>query len=103
MPVRYYLTTFDLENSKGREAEYAKVRRRLEFLVGKQNYLRIVKQCCIVQTSLNAAALRNSIRQVTGSQSNILVVRLRHGYSTAINDPSIRQKARDFLDQVPNT
>jgi hypothetical protein len=39
MPFRYYLVTFDLVNSRGREAEYAITRKALEFLVGRATTL----------------------------------------------------------------
>jgi hypothetical protein len=101
MAVEYYLVTFDLINSKGRANEYETVRRRLRFLVGPQNYCRVVKQCCLIRTKLGPTTVRQSIEQTIGSQSNTLIVPLRYGYSMRIKDPVTRVQARDFLRSIP--
>lgn len=103
MPDRFYLATFDLVNSRGREAEYARARAALEFLVGSANYHRPVKQCCIIGTdkSINAGRIKDTLRQTLGSNSNILVVRLRHGYATALIQPANRARTRTVLGSIP--
>lgn len=102
MAIRHYLVTFDLVGSKGRESEYGAARRALEFLVGSQNYFRIVMQCCLVRTDkYYAAALKNSLSQRLGSQSNILVVRLRHGYAMKLLNQTTREEALEFLGNIP--
>lgn len=102
MALRYYLVTFDLVGSKGREAEYAAARRSLKFLVGSPNYLRVVMQCALVRTDkYYASALKNSLAQRLGSQTNILVVRLRHGYALKLLDQQRRKDALSFLGNIP--
>ena len=102
MADRYYLVTFDLQNSKGREAEYAKARGALQFLVGSSNYYGLLKQCSIVRTSLMASRLQQTLMQILGQNCNILIVRLRYGYSFRIRDPQIRQRAKELLNNIPS-
>jgi hypothetical protein len=102
MALEYYLVTFDLIQSKGRESEYDTVRRRLRFLVGQQNYCRVVKQCCLIRTELDAKTIRQSIEQTIGPQSNTLIVPLRRGYSLRIKDAATRNSAIEFLRGIPN-
>lgn len=101
MADRYYIVTFDLENSQGREAEYSRVRRRLEALVGPTNYYRPLMQCCIVRTHLYAAQIRDSMKQTLGSNCNILVTRLRHGYAHHIRNSSTRLRTDNMLRNIP--
>jgi hypothetical protein len=104
MAFRYYLVTFDLVNSKGRESEYAVARRALEFLVGKTHYFRIVMQCSLIRTDRhNALALKNSLSQRLGAQSNILVVRLRHGYALKLLNQQKSNAAHEFLKEIPTS
>jgi hypothetical protein len=98
---RYYIVTFDLEESKGQELEYNKIRQRLEGLVGKENYFRPVKQCCIVKTPLSARHIRNSMLQTLGPKCNILVVRLRFGYAFRIKDVQERQRTNRLMNAIP--
>lgn len=99
---RYYMVTFDLVGAKGREAEYEQARKALQFMVGPQNYIRIVKQCCFVRTDRhNAARLRDSLQQMLGSKSNILVVRLRHGYAFRLMKHADQVAAANFLQSIP--
>lgn len=101
MVDRFYLVTFDIVNSKGREAEYNKVRQALMTLVGTSQYVRAVKQCCLVRTPLPASALRNSVQQILGFQCNILVVRLAFGYGVDIKDSQTRLDTLRFLNSIP--
>ena len=100
MPDRFYLVTFDLKESHTRQAEYLKVRSRVRNLVGRENFCQIVKQCCMVRTSLDAASIRNSMKQVIGERCNILVVRLRKGYAFKLLDPAMQRRAREFLGSI---
>jgi hypothetical protein len=101
MAVEYYLVTFDLINSKGRESEYATVKNRLRLLVGPQNFCRVVKQCCLIRTKLDAKTIRQSVEQTIGSQSNTLILPVRRGYSLRVKDPATRNAAIDFLKSIP--
>jgi hypothetical protein len=101
MADRFYLVTFDIKNSKGREAEYSQVRGALLTLVGRSNYLRSIKQCCLVRTPLPASALRNSVKQILGYNCNILVVRLAFGYGIDIKDAATRLDTLKFLNSIP--
>jgi hypothetical protein len=100
--TRYYLVTFDLKNSKGREAEYKRADDALVLRYGPQNYWRIVKQCRIIRTSQDARHIRDSLHQRLGGNCNILVVRLRRGYAFTLMDPQDRAKARDCLQNIPS-
>lgn len=104
MADRYYLATFDLVNSEGRQAEYAKARAALEFLVGGQNYYRPVKQCCILKSdgSVNAARIKKTLTQNLGSDCNVLVVRLRHGHAIHLLDRENRIETEALLAGLPN-
>jgi hypothetical protein len=101
MPYHYYVATFDLEQSKGREAEYGKVRQALECLVGSKNYYRPVKQCCIVRTNLNADTLRDSMTQTLGPRCNILIARLRFGFAFRIRNPETKRETGMWMRGIP--
>lgn len=102
MTGRFYMVTFDLIGSKGRENDYAKARGALRFLVGEGNYWDLVKQCAIVRTNKDARVIMNSLTQSLGLECNILVVRLRRGYAFRLRDVGKRAKARDCLQQIPS-
>lgn len=103
-PDRYYLVTFDLIGSKGREGDYARAHAAITLLVGGgKNYYRIVKQCCMVRTRHNAARLRDSLKQTLGGSCNILVVRLRGGYAYSIKSPLTRAKATEILAEISSS
>jgi hypothetical protein len=101
MSERFYMVSFDLENSKYRTNEYTKIRRYLENLVGSRNYHRLTKQCCILKTDQRSAAIRDGIKQRLGSNCNILVVRLQYGYAFHLPDPVVRAEAIDVLTSIP--
>lgn len=101
MTNRFYMVTFDLENSANRTNEYAKVRADLKLMVGAARYHSFTKQACIVQTSNNAAAIRNRMAQKLGGNCNILVVRLRHGYAFKLRDSRIKAQASEVLRSIP--
>lgn len=102
MAERYYLATFDLVDSEGRQAEYAKARAALEFLVGGPNYYRPVKQCCILRSSVNAARIKGTLTQTLGSNCNVLVVRLRRGHAIHLLDSENREETEALLRDLPN-
>lgn len=79
MANRFYMVTFDLENSANRTNEYAMVRADLMAMVGASNYHGFTKQACIVQTSNAAGAIRDRMVQKLGGDCNILIVRLQRG------------------------
>ncbi len=107
MANRFYMVTFDLEHSATRTAEYAQVRADLKFMVGPANYHGFTKQACIVQTSQNAAAIRDRMAQKLGGDCNILVVRLAHGYAFKFSatklkaEPSMKAQAAAVLRSIP--
>jgi hypothetical protein len=102
MAERYYLVTFDLENSAGREADYERVRNDLKQLVGPMNYHKPLKQCCIVKTDKNAATIRNAMTQRLGQQCNILVARLRFGFAFRIRDRHTHAETSALLRRIGN-
>jgi hypothetical protein len=102
MTGRFYMVTFDLENSKGRTNDYPKARQALQFLVGDGNYWDLVKQCAIVRTNNDARAIMNTLTQQLGPDCNVLVVRLRRGYAFKLRDVDKRAKARDCFQQIPS-
>jgi len=102
MSDRFYLVTFDLRNSKGREAEYRQADESLKFRFGRDNFWKIVKQCRIIRTGQDAREIRSTLSQVLGSNCNILVVRLRRGYAFRIVDARDRRVARGLLSQIPS-
>lgn len=101
MANQFYMVTFDLENSANRTNEYAMVRIDLKAMVGASNYHGFTKQACIVQTSNNAAAIRNRMAQKLGGDCNILVVRLQHGYAFKLTDSKIKAQAAAVLRSIP--
>lgn len=100
MASRFYMVTFDLENAANRTAEYAQVRADLKLMVGAANYHSFTKQACIVQTSYDAAAIRDRMAQKLGGNCNILVVRLRHGYAFKLKDPKVKEQAAAVLRSI---
>jgi hypothetical protein len=102
MTGRFYLVTFDLENSRGREAEYTLADTALRFRFGAKNFWKIVKQCRIVRTNQDARQIRASLQQTLGGNCNILIVRLRRGYAFTLTTPAARITARDCLQQIPS-
>lgn len=102
MTGRFYIVTFDLQNSKGREAEYPRADAALRLRFGSQNFWKIVKQCRIVRTNEDARQIRATLQQVLGGNCNILVVRLRRGYAFKLTTPAARIVARDCLQQIPS-
>jgi|GEM_PF-6172721 len=50
-PTKYYLVTFDLEDSQNRQNEYTLAEDTLRFRFGSRNYWKIVKQCAILRTN----------------------------------------------------
>jgi hypothetical protein len=101
MTDRFYLVTFDLQNSKGREAEYTRADTALRFRFGAQNFWKIVKQCRIVRTNQNARQIQATLQQTLGGNCNILIVRLRRGYAFTLTTATARITARDCLQQIP--
>lgn len=101
MTGRYYMVTFDITPSKGRNNDYKMVNDSLMMQFGMSNYWSIVKQCCIIRTARDARSIRDSISQKLGSDCNILVVRLRRGYAFKLIDPVKRQNAQNVLSQIP--
>jgi hypothetical protein len=99
--ARFYMVTFDLENSAKRTAEYAQVRADLRLMVGAANYHGFTKQACIVQTSNTAAAIRDRMAQKLGGDCNILVVRLRYGYAFKLKDRTMKAQAAAVLRSIP--
>jgi hypothetical protein len=97
------MVTFDLEHSANRTAEYAQVRADLKVMVGAANYHHFTKQACIVQTSNNAAAIRDRMAQKLGGDCNILVVRLCHGYAFKLKDHKVKAQAAAMLRSIPST
>jgi hypothetical protein len=102
MTKRFYLVTFDLIGSRGRENEYKRAEDALTFRFGKDNYWKLVKQCAVVRTNQDARAIRDVLQQRLGRNCNILVMRLRRGYAFSIRDPLKRQAAKDCLQQIPS-
>lgn len=102
MTSRFYMVTFDLRNSKGRENEYAKADAALKFRYGDQNYWKIVKQCRIIRTNQDARQIRDMLNQSLGGNCNILVVRLKRGFAFTLLNPLDRVVARDCLQQIPS-
>ncbi len=101
MSNRFYMVTFDLENSANRTNEYQKVRADLRAMVGPAHYHGFTKQACIIQTSSNARAIRDRMAQKLGGDCNILVVRLCHGYAFKLLDPTVRVQAAAVLRSIP--
>lgn len=100
MTARFYMVTFDLRNSKGRENEYVKADNALKFRFGPQNYWKIVKQIRIVKTGQDARQIRDMLHQTLGGNCNILIVRLRRGYAYTLINPKDRETAKDCLQQI---
>ncbi len=102
MSLRFYMVTFDLENSANRTDEYTKVRNDLKLMVGTANYHGFTKQACIVQTSKDVRAIRDRMAQKLGGNCNILVVRLRKGFAFKLLDPIARAQANGVLRSIPS-
>ena len=100
MADRYYVVTFDLEDSQGREAEYELVRRDLKLMVGPMNYHRPLKRCCIIRTNKDAQTIRNTMTQKLGDKCNILIARLRHGFAFRIRDPELRVRTSILMRSI---
>ena len=101
MSLRFYMVTFDLENSANRRNEYTKVRNDLKLMVGNANYHGFTKQACVVHTSKDARAIRDRMAQKLGGNCNILVVRLRKGFAFKLLDPAARAQANVVLRSIP--
>jgi len=101
MTLRYYMVTFDIIGSRGREGDYRKVEEALKFRFGAGNYWKLVKQCAVVRTFHTASDIRGTLAQQLGRNCNILVVRLRHGYAVSIRDSAKRAEAIDCLRRIP--
>lgn len=100
MAKRFYMATFDLLNSHGREQEYKLAENTLRFRFGAENYWKPLKQFCVIRTDRGAAAIRDALKQRLGSDCNILVVELAKGYAFKIIDPRKRREAKEFLEQL---
>lgn len=102
MTNRFYMVTFDLEDSKNRTNEYKAAEEALKFRFGPDNYWKILKQCCIVRTNRDAREIRDTLIQRLGQKCNILVIRLRRGYAFKIKDREKRTSAQSCLSQIPS-
>lgn len=102
MAPRFYLVTFDLEDSRYRTNEYRIAEEALISSFERPNYWKLVKQCSIVRTSRSAADIRDVLTQRLGRNCNILVVRLRYGYAFTLTNRQKRQAARNCLSQIPS-
>ena len=74
MPNRFYLISFDLKNSKYRQADHPRARASLMFLVNPSNYYRITLQCAIVrvvENRVDAARIRDTLSQILESNCNM--------------------------------
>lgn len=98
---RYYIATFDLIGSRGREHQYKLADKALRFRFGEANYWKIVKQCAIIRTKDRAKDIRDVLSQQLGQKTNILVLRLRHGHAFSLQDPDSRAIAKDCFDGMP--
>jgi hypothetical protein len=102
MVARFFMVTFDLKNSKGREAEYQRADSGLKFRFGPTNFWKVVKQCRIVRTDLAAVDVRDALKQYLGGNCNILVVRLARGYAYSLLDRVAKKTANDCLPLIDN-
>lgn len=98
--VSHYLVTFDLIGSEGRNNEYSLAEQALKFRFGPENYWKIVKQCAIVRTGQGAVAIRDTLSQRLGANTNILVVKLQKGYAYRLRDSRARASAIDCLGSI---
>jgi len=98
--AKHYMVTFDIVGSRGREGDYKRVESSLKMRFGDENYSKIVKQCCIIRTNESAMMIRDSVKQILGSDSNILVNKMAYGYAVSLKDPKTRAKARTILDRI---
>tara|TARA_R110002124_G_scaffold16882_7_gene71440 strand:- start:6731 stop:7051 length:321 start_codon:yes stop_codon:yes gene_type:complete len=97
------MVTFDLLNSKTRTKEYKQAEEALKFKFKPQNYWKPVKQCAIVRTDMGAQAIRDTLKQRLGANTNIMVVRIKREYALTIKDPAKRREAKGCFDQIPGT
>lgn len=104
MPAeKFYMVTFDLLNSATRTNDYKKAEDALIFKFGPNNYWKPLKQCAFVRTDRGAVAIRNTLSQRLGADTNILVVRVKREHALKIKNPTKLTEARAFFRQIPRS
>lgn len=103
MADRFYLASFDLLQSQGRQNDYKAAEETLKFRFGANNYWKPLKQFCVIRTDQGAAAIRDALSQRLGGNCNILVVGLKKGYAYKIVNTRRRREAKEMLEQLPSS
>ena|ERR1700693_2643231 len=94
---RYYLVTFDLKRSAGRQALYTRFKRRLEKILGRANVGSIIKQCYFVKSTLKSSYIRAEMQTILAPQDSILIARLQPGYSYSLKKPGSGRRAKQYF------
>jgi hypothetical protein len=95
--LQYYMVTFDLSGSDGRQATYARFRTRLGALIGIDNVVRGIKQVYFIRSDYLPKDIRSEMERVLEAQDSIIVTRLQPGESFRLCAPGAGRKARAFF------
>ena len=98
--AHFYMVTFDIIGSKGKEALYEKVRRALQTQVGDGNYYRLLKQCVLIETLTDRREVGKMTKSILGDSCNILIVRLQSGQAYRIVSPNDNLAAKKFFKRL---
>lgn len=101
MALRFYLVTFDLKDSYGRNAHYAAADAALKFRYGEENFWKVIKQCRIIRTSDTAGSIKDMLNQAVGGNCDIVILQIKGDWDCKFMDYRDRRNARECLEQVP--
>lgn len=101
MADRYYLVTFDLIGSRGREYQYKLVEDRLKSISINEEYHKLVKQCAIICTDRAREEIYETVRQAVGGKASVLVIRVAWGSIIRMPNKSKQRDAECILDGIP--
>ena len=96
----FYMVTFDIINSRGKESLYHAVEKALKDELGDEHYYRVVKQCVLVETLADKREIGKIIKGILGNECNILIVRLQPGQAYRIVDPAHKANAAKFFKRL---
>lgn len=98
--AQYFMVTFDLSGSAGRQAVYARFRARLGALVGAENVVRAIKQVYFVKADFSSRDIREEMQRVLERQDSIIITRLQPGESFRLKVPGAGRAAKAFFAEL---